>query len=107
MRVKNADAEAAAAGRSAAERERLACEVEALTEERRGHFFQVHELEAKLRRVQADSDEMREQVRRWHLIDLRWIKHKKQKHARGIVAHDVANAFSGVFWNSEDSCLVK
>lgn len=62
LRAQAAEADAAAAARGAAERERLARELDALTEERRGHFFQVHELEAKLRRVQADSDELREQV---------------------------------------------
>lgn len=33
-----------------------------LTEERRGHFFRVHELEAALRKAQADGEVMKEQV---------------------------------------------
>jgi uncharacterized protein (UPF0335 family) len=61
--VRGLEGDVSSAQRIAEERERLAKEVEALTEERRGHFFAVHELETKLRRAAADADELRNQAR--------------------------------------------
>jgi predicted nuclease with TOPRIM domain len=63
LRIRQLENDLANCARVAEDRDRLAQEVSKLSEERRGHFFQVHELEAKLRKAATDQDVLRQTVR--------------------------------------------
>jgi predicted nuclease with TOPRIM domain len=63
LRIRQLENDLASCARVAEDRDRLAQEVSKLSEERRGHFFQVHELEAKLRKAATDQDVLRQTVR--------------------------------------------
>lgn len=63
LRMRQLELDAAAAARAGDDRDRSAAELARLQEERRGHFFTVHELEAKLRKATADAEALRHTVR--------------------------------------------